>query len=246
MWDIFFGIFGNIVFDVLLLIFLLVGMIVGLLWKPSWTHKVVKFIPREHRFVEFPIEHEYAHSIECKEVKGYPPQRFYKYRPGWIGAIGRVIKRPSTIFLAKEGTAYTWGLQGNPNREPIKIGKLSDAIQTVLGKRFYDLMPDDAKEKLEESRINVTVELEEGTTPEDYRPASEEEILTEEDRKAAETYWAGKKEAEKGALLNVIITILAGVGIGFIIAWLLKVGGTTVVEQPTAQAIMFMVKSLFG
>jgi len=242
LWDIFLGIFGNMVFDILLLIFLLIGIIVGILWRPGWANRVIKFMPREYRYVEFPIEHEYAMSIECKEVKGFPPQRFYKYKPGWLGATGRFIKRPSTIFLAKEGTAYTWSLQSGKD---VKIGKLSDALQTVLGKKFYDLMPEEAKEKLEESKINVTVDLEEGSTPEGFRPISEEEILREEDRKAAETYWAGKKEAERGAILNTIITILAGVGIGFIGAWLLKVGGTTVVEQ-SPQAAMFMIRYLLG
>jgi len=217
MWDIFIGIFGNIVFDILLLIFLLIGIIVGILWRPGWANRVIKFMPREYRYVEFPIEHEYAMSIECKEVKGFP-------------------------FLAKEGTAYTWSLRSGKN---IQIGKLSDALRTVLGKKFYDLMPEEAKEKLEESKINVTVDLEEGSTPEGFRPISEEEILREEDRKAAETYWAGKKEAERGAILNTIITILAGVGIGFIGAWLLKVGGTTVIEQ-TPQAAMFMIRYLLG
>jgi len=213
LWDIFLGIFGNIVFDILLLIFLLIGIIVGILWRPGWANRVIKFMPREYRYVEFPIEHEYAMSI-----------------------------RPSTIFLAKEGTAYTWSLQSGKD---IKIGKLSDALRTVLGKKFYDLMPEEAKEKLEESKINVTIDLEEGSTPEGFRPISEEEILREEDRKAAETYWAGKKEAERGAILNTIITILAGVGIGFIGAWLLKVGGTTVVEQ-SPQAAMFMIRYLLG
>jgi len=244
LWDvlqIFLNIFGNVIVDILLIIFLLIGVIVGILWRPGWTNRVIKFIPREHRFVEFPIEKEYATSIECGSVKGYPPQRFYKYKPGWLGATGRFIKRPSVIFLGKEGTAYTWGLESGKEK---KIGGLADAIRTVLGERFYELMPEEAKKKLEESKINVTVDLEEGLTPEGFRPVSEEEILREEDRKAAETFWKGKKEAEKGATLNTIITILAGVGIGFIIAWLLKVGGTTTVAHETTQAILFAIQSL--
>lgn len=238
--DIFIQIFGNIIADILFAIFLIVGVIAGILWRPGFGNHVRKIIPREHRFVDFAIQDEYACSVECKKQKGFPQQRFFKYAAAFMGQVGKYVKRPAMMFIGKEGTAYTWKEQSGK----VEIGKLNDAVKTVLGQEFYDQIPEEQKALLEESRINVSVDLEEGLTPEGYTPVSEEDIKTEQDRKASETYWEGKKSTEKPVILNIIITALAGAGVGFILAWFLKVGGTTVV-QPTV-AISTILHVLMG
>jgi hypothetical protein len=242
MWEIFTQIFGNILTDIIILIFLLVGVIVGIMWRPGFGNHVRKLIPREHRFVDFPIEDEYACSVECKNQKGYPKQRFFKYAPAFMGQLGKYVKRPAMMFLGKEGTAYTW----KEHSGKVDIGKLDAALKTVWGEDFYNQIPPEQRALIEESKINVTVDLESGLTPEGYTPVSEEDIKTEQDRKAAETYWEGKKSADKPQLLNIIITVLAGVGIGFIIAWLLKVGGTTTVVQQPSTAMSTILHVLMG
>jgi hypothetical protein len=79
------------------------------------------------------------------------------------------------------------------------------------------LIPDEQKQKVEEAKINVTVDLESGLTPEGYRPITEEDIHTEEDRKAAETYWEGKKRLDSGQWIKIILPALAGFGLAFVV-----------------------------
>lgn len=233
--QIFIDIFGNIIVDILFIVFLLAGAITGILWRPGFGNKVTKLIPREHRFVDFPIDSEYEASIECKESKGFPPQRFFKYAPAFMGQTGKYIKRPSIMYIGKEGTAYTWMMKSGTID---KIGSLSDAVATVWGKDFYEQIPDEQRALLEKSEINVSVDLEQGLTPTNFTPITEEDIYTEEDRKASHAYVESLNEGAKTNMINLIITVLAGVGGGFILAWFLHVGGTTVIQNPTTQMIL--------
>jgi len=82
----------------------------------------------------------------------------------------------------------------------------------MWGDEFYFTVPEEKRKELEESKVNVTVELEPGMTPEGYRPASEEDFKQEQDRQAAETWWKGKKIAEKGTWMQWMFIFAAGMG----------------------------------
>jgi hypothetical protein len=213
VFGIFLDVFGNIIFDILLVIFMLVGVILGLLFRPRIGNMVLKLLVKEHRFYELPIEEETAVSVECSPQKGLPAHRFLKYAPGYNGVVGKFVRRMRTLFLGKEGTAYTWHLEGDKKVE----STLTATLLTLWGKKFYDLIPDEQKQKVEEAKINVTVDLESGLTPEGYRPITEEDIHTEEDRKAAETFWEGKKRLDSGQWLKIILPGLAGFGLAFVV-----------------------------
>lgn len=237
--SIFLDIFGNLVFDIMLIIFLLIGLLGGIFLRPWFGNQVVKLIEREFRFVDLDIDEESAVSIECKNKKGMPPQRFFKHRPGYTGIVGKFLKKPVTRFFGREGTAYTWSIEGG---QEIKLGSgtLAGAVETVWGSEFYNAVPAKQKKLLEESEIGVTVQLEGGPlTPERFHPVSEEDIKAEEDRKASETFWEGKKTLVKGQWIQWFFIFVAGFGVAAVlqIIGILRIpsGATTTTPPPGNQ-----------
>jgi len=226
---IFVDFFANIFNIVMILIFLCLGIIFGVLLKPWFGNIVIKLIPREHRFVDFDILEETACSIICKLRKGMPPQRFYKHKSGYTGVVGTVLKKPITRFFGKEGTAYTWSV-GTDIKTPVKL-TLWETIKHVWTDDFYNQIPEAQRKTLEASKLDVTIDLDEGLTPEGYRSVSEEDIKREEDREAAKTFWKGKSSAEKTQLVSLLITGIAGFGIACALQIIgilrISTGGTT-------------------
>lgn len=221
--DFFIGFFLNPFNLVMLAIALCFGIIIGLLFRPGWRNVVMKITPNERRFVDFPIKEETAISIECEKVKGFPQHRFIKLNPGFIGKVGRFLKRSVTRYIGKEGTAYLWKMTGGVYTE-IK-GGLPTVLAELWGQKFYDKIPDKQREKIEENKIMVTVDLSEGLTPEGFKPVSEEDIKKEEDRKAAETLWQGKKQLDRGAAWDKLIYAIAGFGVCAVLIVLGIMGG---------------------
>lgn len=218
MISIFIDFFGNILNDIMILIFLLVGILVGLMFKPRAKNRVIKLLPRDKRFIEFNIEEESAVGILCEKNKGYPLHRFIKLFPGYTGIVGRFLKKAVTLYFGKEGTAYTWQVK---NKVEKKIGSLAKAVQVVWGQKFYSVIPEEQREKLEESKINVTVNLDDTALAEDSEGEllpvrREEDIKTEEDRVAAQTYWEGKAMATQKQWLEYLF--IAGFGFGVALA----------------------------
>jgi hypothetical protein len=69
------------------------------------------------------------------------------------------------------------------------------------------------------------------------RPISEENIKTEEDRKAAQLFFEGKKKEDRGAWINLILAGVAGFGVAAVLMVLgiLKIpsGETKIIIPPT-------------
>ena len=199
----------------MIVLFALIGLFIGLIVKPKAKNQVMKVLPRDKRFIDFNISEENAFSVECEPQKGFPPQRFIKLRPGFSGSVGRFLKKAITRFIGKEGTAYTWRAES----EKVDIGSLADALKGLWGQKFYEKIPEEKRIELEESKINVTVDLaEEDLTPKGMKTVSEEDLQREEDRKAAETWWKGKKEADKGQWIQWIPWLFAGIGAAFLLS----------------------------
>lgn len=224
----------------MILIFLLVGLILGIMFRPGWGNIVMKILPKEKRFIDFGIDEETAISIVCEDKKGYPPHRFLKLRSGFVGKTGRFVRRSTTRFIGKEGTAYTWQTeQGEITEIP---GGLPATLIGVWGEEFFNEIPEEKRLEIEESKILVTVDLDDGLTPASMRSVSEEDIKREQDREAAKNLWEGKKQSEKGLWLNYLIYGIAGFGIAcfLIVIGILKLP-TTFVPGPSQTASM-----LFG
>lgn len=224
---------------------------IGLVFRPKGKPQVMKISEKDHRYVDFNIHQENAFSVECEDKKGYPPQRFLKFAASYTGEVGKFLKRTRTRFLGKEGTAYTWNplskgaitklLKKEPKQQEVKrktkrkrnpktvdikgvfIGSLARALRGLWGDEFYFEVPEAKRKELEDSKVNVTVELEQGLTPEGYQPATEEDFNEELDRKAAKTWWEGKDLADKGKMSQWLFIFGAGIGAGWIINTLLGV-----------------------
>lgn len=218
--------FANPMSWVFLGLFTLIGGLVGVFLRPWFGNQVLKFTPADHRFVDLDIDEETAVSVQCKKKKGMPLQRFFKLHPGFTGIVGRFIKKPVTRFLGIEGTAYTWQIESGRWK---KLGSLGDAMRTIWGEDFWATVPEKQKAMIEESRIQVTVGLDEAPlTPAGMRSISEEDIKQEEDRQASKTFWAEHGAKIQGFLINIL---LAG-GTGFGVALFLVMIG--IIKMPTA------------
>lgn len=193
----------------------------------------MKILPKDHRFVDFSIAEETAISVICEDKKGYPPHRFLKLGLGFIGQTGRFVKRSTTRYLGKEGTAYLWTAENDKYKRV--DGGLATYLKHLWGDETFNSMPDDARAKLETDKVLVTVDISDGLTPPGLGAVSEENIKIEEDRQACKTLWKAKDDQAKGVLLNYLIVGLAGFGI---CAFLVLLGivklPVTVVQAPPA------------
>lgn len=206
---VFSDIFTNLIVDVMFGIFLLTGIIIGVLLRPRQGNIVLHLNSDEHRYQELNIETETAVSVECKPRKGSIQKRFFKYAPGFTGMAGRLVKRMRTLYLGKEGTAYTWCMEQEKKIE----STLENTLRTMWGSKFYDLIPDEERDLVEKSKVGVTISLETGLTPEGFKQITEDNIKAEEDRQAAKTYWQGKKQELRGETIKMIMYLMAGAGI---------------------------------
>lgn len=246
VFDIFTDTFGNLFTDVLFGVFILVGILLGIFLRPFFGNQVLKLHTKDHRLDELDIDEETAISIECKKRKGMPPQRFFKWQPGFTGIAGRFIKKPKTVYLAAEGTAYTQRMKGGDVRM-----RLAEAIRTLWGEAFCSTIPQKQAQLLEDSRIGVTVNIAEELTPKGMRTISEEDIKSEEDRKAAETLWEGKEKKDKGQLINLFLAGGTGAAVVFAL-FMLGILKTPVIVVPappvngTAPNVILTILSYLG
>lgn len=205
--------FTNVFNVIMIAIFVLVGLVVGMLWRPSFANRVFKLVPRDNRFYELPVQTETACSLHCKKVRGLPLQRFLKHAGGFTGRIGRILKRPSTIHLGIEGTAYTKSV-----KNPKVKATLEESIRSIWGDEFYEQVPEEQRKLIEDSTINVTVDVDDVLTPVDpetgkpYRPINEQDIKKEEDQSCWKTFWKGRALTERGQWIDKIVIGLAGAG----------------------------------
>lgn len=246
MLDLFVGYFSNPLSWVFLAIFFIVGILAGVFLRPWMGNQVQKFIPEDHRFIDLEIDEETSISVYCKKKKGMPIQRFLKLSSGFTGIVGRFLRKPITRYLGMEGTAYTWKID---NGSWHNAGNLADAVKTVWGETFWASVPETQKEKLEESRILVTVGLDKAPlTPPGHRVISEEDIKSEEDRKAAETFWQERQRAQRGFYINMILAAAAGFGVCavLVLLGLLKLPSPEVtVVREAANQTAAMLKTLW-
>jgi hypothetical protein len=248
--DIFVQYFANPLTWVFMGVFVMIGLLIGLLLRPWMGNQVIKFMPGDHRFIDLNIDEETSVSVQCKKVKGMPIQRFFKLHPGFTGIVGRVIKKPITRYLGIEGTAYTWQIKSGRWE---KLGSLGDALRSLWGEDFFNTVPETQKDKVLESRIQVTVGLDESPlTPEGMRSISEEDIKQEEDRQASKTFWQEHGAQMKGFFINLFLAGGTGFGIALFLMFIgiIRFPTQTVYVPPpgngtttTALSILLMVIS---
>lgn len=191
------------------------GILLGMILSRPKKNQVWKIIPGDNRGYDLDVVEENALSLYCEPIGTLPPQRFMKYRPGFTTEIkrrfGRLMK--ITRHIGREGTAYTQRFEAGI----LKNIRLSDTLKVLWGES-YQLIPKELLPAIEESKIGVTIRLEDDPlTPENLKVLSEENIKTEEDRKASETFWKGRASALRGATVQNFAWIGFGFGICFVI-----------------------------
>lgn len=213
------------------------GIGVGLWLSRPKKNQVFKIQPQNRQGYDLEIKEENAMSLHCIPInKAMPPQRFMKYRPSITvdqrGRMGRV--RKITRYLGREGTAYTQRMEGG------KIQNLSiaDTLRIMWGNEAYKDVWENVPELIdlvEESKIGVTVDLEDDPlTPEGLPVISEENIKTEEDRQASQTFWKGMNAALRQQTIYYLAWLGAGVGVGFGIC--LALGWIPIYQPPPPSA----------
>ena len=183
---------------------------------------------RDGRAMELNIAKEDAISLET-DTK--PPLRFFKFGRSYEL---RRHGRPFTRFFGKEGTAYTWILQGfhkitpkrgRPSKNPgesrkikLEFSNLAELLKNLWGETFFASVPETQRIKLEENKVLVTVDLEPGITPEGYEPITDSTIRKKAKEDAAELIGRSLKGAVKTPIVQLLVTI----GCGGFVGWLLN------------------------
>jgi len=185
------------------------GILIGMMLSRPRKNQVWKIVPGDNRGYDLNVLTENALSLHCEPIGTLPPQRFMKFRPGITtqvrGRFGRLSK--ITRHVGREGTAYSQRVESGE----IKNIPLSKTLKVLWGEEDYNRIPKELLPAIEDSKIGITVQLEDDPlTPKGMPIISEENIKTEEDRQASQTFWKGKAEALKGATLQS----LAWMGMG--------------------------------
>ncbi len=157
--------------------------------------EVMNVRERDMRFQDVQIETETEKTMTGKVGKRSKRRtlRFIKLGRGFTSEAGR----RTTRFIGKEGTAYTTLPHGSGELVP-----LASVIEAIWGEEYNKLKPE-MRTTLEKGVVNVTVELEKGTTPEGYQVVTQEEVTREiQQEEVAEIR---KKYTEKGSRLSEMI-----------------------------------------
>jgi len=98
-----------------------------------------------------------------------------------------------TCWLAKRGTAYTWMPDQTEKGKGKIIGTLWKGIISVVPELEKEITKE-WRERLKESLVYVTVELEKGTTPKGFEYMSEKGVKTEANQGMADLIGVGLRQ----------------------------------------------------
>lgn len=206
---------------------MLVGIIIGIILFRVITrpkNQIIYCRERDGRAMELDISKEDHITLETKTD---PPLRFYKYGRSYeLRKRGRAFTR----FLGKEGTAYTWIMQGfkkvGSKLQEIKVPfpTLEDAVKSVWGE-FYTTVPENMQKALQNNSMLVTVNLEPGITPEGYKPITEATIRKKNREDAKDLIARGLKGAIQKDWFERLAWIGTGAGLTMVGMLLLGVIG---------------------
>jgi hypothetical protein len=172
---------------VVILILIGIGLIGFLMWTSLRPEKKILYFSEDENLGQQLNVNKMApahlHSKKNKMI-----YRFVRFREAYNFQIGG---KNVTRWLAKTGTAYTKRLESG------EVGEFTlwDIMMTVWGKDVLDELKDEEKQKLIKSEVMITVNLEEGKTPEGYKPLSETYINEESDAEMMKMFGENAKRA---------------------------------------------------
>lgn len=217
--QIFFDLFSKFWYVPMMALYGIGGFFLGNYLARPRHNQVLVSEQETNRGAIFDIVEESPFAAYTKPLGTFTAQHIIKHRPPFTvlrkGLFGR--NTLYSIFLAKQGTAYSQRLE---NGEVQKL-KLSDTLKGLWGQQFYNTIPLDKKAELEESKVTISVALaDDPLTPKDEKGeslpiVSNADLKREEDRRAAENLWQEFERQEKAALLNSIMYLGTGSAITF-------------------------------
>jgi len=220
-------------------LFLYIGVYIS---QPR-KNRIIQIAPETGRGRDYEVAKEDAVNLYCNPLGESPPQRFIKL----YDAFNIVRKGPFKLqhfglWVGRIGTAYTYTF-GN---ETVKV-KLEQTMKTILGEDKYKLFSDETKAQIESASIGVTIEFPKAElTPKGLPSLSSDDIRRHDIDHFISSLAQGianlLKGRGRGNIVQVIMCVGTGIGIGFIIAFFLKVGGTTVVQQGTTHFIERLIR----
>ena len=134
-------------------------------------------------------------------LSGYSPKRFKDIEeyedyldPVTTEVKSRLIKTRVPVDASGEGSSVV-----------DKVFKtVEDLIILLWGEKFYLTVPDEQKKQLRENKVVMTVDLEPGLTPKEYKPITEEDINEEGNQYMAQLLASAAKASLSPGVLNTV------------------------------------------
>lgn len=197
------------------------GIIAFVLYNSLRPQKKVLYISEaEGKGDEMNVNRMTPSFLYSKKKKD--PYRFIRYRD----AINfEINSRVVTRWLAKKGTAFTKKLEKG------EVGEftLYKIMIAVWGQEVIDALKDEQKQKLIESEVMLTVRLEEGLTPDDFKDnITEIQIKAEEDAEQAKSFGQNVRHGMfKEDWIRTAAIFVSGIGACYILQAMGILGGVS-------------------
>lgn len=192
------------------LIFLVVIGALGILfYKSIMPENQVLYLSESERIGEFLTIKDSTPNLHHAEGN----KKFIRNTLAYQIKIGM---KTITLSLGKRGTAYTFTPASTPKGKAKKIGSLWDGLKSVWNEDEWEKINPELKQKLMNSEVFVTVDLEAGQTPEGLPKLTEDDIFTEANKQMAALIGEGIKASfsaedwiRNSALIGTGVALLA-------------------------------------
>ena len=170
------------------------------------TKKVLLLRHRDRRGKTLNVTQETEIGLLCKAIKGVT-YRFFKFGPSFVFQEGGHMV---TRFFGVEGTAYT-GVARSTGEENISV---KDFLIFLWGEPFYKGIPLVQRQKVEEDRVGITIEIDKVDEEENGLPTLTASDINDEN----EAIVLGKltpkqKGSTSDSVIKTITTFLLGAAV---------------------------------
>jgi len=168
--------------------------------------KVLLLRLRDYRGQDLTVSQETDLGLFCKAVKGVT-HRFIKVGPAWVfHEGGRMITR----FIGIEGTAYTGLIKGDGT---VNVS-VKDFLVFLWGEVFYNGIPKEQRDKVENDVIGITVAVERGDEEDSGLPTLTASDINDENEAVVLNKLADPSDKKTGdTFMKTVINFLLGASV---------------------------------
>ena len=120
------------------------------------------------------------------------------------------------LWLAKMGKGYVFRLKQGEKDKAEKLGSLWEGLNVILGEDICNGFTDYVKDKLMDSKIYLTVELEQPPFPVEYEELTEQDVKNENAQRMSSVMFAGMKDQLKEDYIKIIFILGTGIAIALV------------------------------